>query len=56
MLKQVVQLWFSSDQIVDELSELFGGIFLQEVSGTLDDGVWLTFSAGQQLLKNFFAS
>ena len=46
----------NSDQVVDERCELFGGVFLKEVSGVLDDGVWLTFSSRYPFLKYLLAS
>ena len=41
----------SGYQAVDERCELFGGIFLKEVSGALDYGVWLIFGTGHTFLK-----
>ena len=46
----------SGYQAVDERCESLGGVFLEEVTGAFDDGVWLTFGAGHAFLKNSFAS
>ena len=45
-----------SDQTVDELREFFGSVFLQEMSGTLDDGVWLAFGTGHTFLEYSFSA